>query len=215
MVNGWDDNLEQNIKSIGENCYNNRVLHEYQSMKFNRVYNAIMYTTIVIGPIAGVISGIGKCDLTLNVIVSSFSFLSGVFASIVKFGKFDEKSNQHRTSSSKYGSLETNIRRQLLLSRKDRARCKEYLFWVSNSFDEIHSAAPILSIEIRENYKNRGKANILVNTDVTRPLTTFQTPTDDSKSSKSVYDEKIMYDNNRMVYEMTRFRDLTNHPDEI
>ena len=66
-----------------------------------------------------------------NTITTLISFLSGILITIIKFNKYDEVSYAHKTASSRYISLEENIRRQLMLYREDRINDKFNLDMIS------------------------------------------------------------------------------------
>ncbi len=125
-----------------------------------------MYISIVIGPTTGVISGIlTNFDVNtqkyLSILITILSFISGIIATILKFGRFEEESNSNKLAASKYTSLENNVRRQLALSRKNRIPAKDYIEWINKSFDELFIASPLLSEDIFLKYgKNAEKLGI-------------------------------------------------------
>ena len=92
----WTEAIEDSVKVIGEKSKGYKIMHMENSRKANKLYNWLMYTGICLGPLAGLISGIGT---TLNpeapslfpVISSCVAFLSGVSVAIIKFGKYEEK----------------------------------------------------------------------------------------------------------------------------
>jgi hypothetical protein len=162
----WDDNIEKAAKEIGELSKIYKLMHIHSAQKSYTLYNIFMYLSIVIGPTAGVISGIltnfdGDTQKYLSILITILSFISGIIATILKFGRFEEESNSNKLAASKYTSLENNVRRQLALSRKNRIPATDYIEWINKSFDELFIASPLLSADIFLKYeKNAEKLGI-------------------------------------------------------
>lgn len=159
----WTDRIENTLKEIGESCTGYKWMNIYAAKKTLRKYNILMYSSIVLGPISGVLSAVaGKYEDysdRLNVIITIFGFLSGVVSAMIKFSKLGEKSTSYKSVAAKYASLEGNIRRQLSLCRDDRVNPGEYLEYISTSFDELFTSAPLLSDNIYQEWVNYAKNN--------------------------------------------------------
>ena len=94
---GWNVKIETVAKRIGEQSRLFKIMHLKVAQKYYRQYFALMITGIVLGPIAGVLSGVGAIldpdrDPTIPLLASCFSFISGIVVAIIKFGKYDEAS---------------------------------------------------------------------------------------------------------------------------
>ena len=109
--------------------------------------------------------------------------MSGIVVAITKFGKFEERSSHHKLAASKYTSLESNVRRQLILCRTDRINAGQYLEWIGNSFDELFLASPLVARNIYEKYVELAHKNgisvpdeyeITINIDEKIPSTKIQ-----------------------------------------
>ena len=88
----------------------------------------------------------------LPIISSCIAFLSGIIIAVSKYGKFEERSAIHKSTAFKYASLESNIRLELSLPRKNRGKPVEYSIWVGKKFDELFSTSPLVSSRIYKNY---------------------------------------------------------------
>jgi hypothetical protein len=159
----WTDKIEDTLKEIGESCTGYKWMNLYAAKKTLRKYNILMYSSIVIGPISGILSAVASkyedyAD-RLGVVITIFGFLSGLFSAIIKFSKLGDKSSSYKTVSAKYASLEGNIRRQLLLGREDRVNAGEYLEWISTSFDELFTSAPLVSDNIYSEWVEYARKN--------------------------------------------------------
>ena len=145
----WNDKLESVAKDIGEDATGNKLMHIWEAQNNITKYNRLMMLGICIGPIGGLLSTIGAAlnpdrDPTIPIISAIFGFLSGIFVAIIKFGKYDEKSNGHKQAVARYTSVESNVRRQLSLYRMDRIPASTYMEWLERKFEDIFLAAPLL-----------------------------------------------------------------------
>ena len=156
----WNSKLEQTVKLIEKQCRLYKKMHNEVSMISYERYSNFMLIAILISPLSGVISSIGTLlgDNIQSIYIYSItstilSFISGILITIIKFNKYDEVSYSHKTASSRYISLEENIKRQLTLYREDRIDANEYLSWLSKSFDELFMSSPNFDIKMMEKYK--------------------------------------------------------------
>lgn len=155
----WNDKIEENAKYIGDMSRIYKLMHIKSAQQSNNTYNIYMYLSIVIGPLAGILTGISstfdddeRSKKIFTIIITVMSFISGIIAAIIKFGKFDEESSANKFAASRYTSLESNVRRQLSLYRKDRISSKDYIEWLNKSFDELFISSPLLPEYIYEKY---------------------------------------------------------------
>jgi len=144
-------------------------MHIKEAKSISFIYDLLMYSGIILGPIAGLLSAIGSIlspdtsPSTLPIISGCVAFFSGIVVAITKYGKFEEKNSHHKMAASKYTSLESNIRRQLILYRDNRQNAEKYLEWIGNSFDDLFSASPLISDRIYDEYiKIARKKGLLV-----------------------------------------------------
>ena len=160
----WNKLIEKNIIDISEKSKGYKIMHIQECRKISFIYDNLMYFGIILGPLSGLISGIGailnsSSDCAKNniqilcpVLAVCIGFISGIVVAITKYGKFEEKNSQHKLAASKYISLESNINRQLTLCRIDRINASCYLEWVGNSFDELFLTSPLVAKKIYNDY---------------------------------------------------------------
>lgn len=163
QVRVWSPGIENVIKGIGETCQGYKWMNLFAAKKAKFRYDVLMYVVIVIGPISGILTTIATIYDTKSLLIpiTIFSFISGVFSSIVKFSRFEQRTATHKAIATKYASLENNIRRNLSLLPEDRVSAGEYLEWVSNSSDELFTAAPLIPDEIYDEWVEYAKKNHL------------------------------------------------------
>lgn len=178
----WNKEIELNIKIIGEKAKGYKIMHIQESRRIGKLYSWLMYIGIILGPLSGILSGISTFNLSdsnisadtnlstdtqqirnispillpdpfiLPIISSCIAFLSGIIIAVSKYGKFEERSAIHKSTAFKYASLESNIRLELSLPRKNRGKPVEYSIWVGKKFDEMFSTSPLVSSKIYKNY---------------------------------------------------------------
>lgn len=144
----WNTKIENVVADI----YNKSLLYKSQHMKeaqnsYNK-YSFFMIAVIIITPLAGSISVLkiilDSDSYLFSIFSSILSFSAGIIVSVVKFAKYDEIGNSHKTATARYISLLNNVKRQLSLYRKDRISSNEYLQWLTNAFDELFISSPLL-----------------------------------------------------------------------
>lgn len=161
----WDEDIENNVKELGEKAKGYKIMHIQEARRISRQYKWLMYSGIFLGPIAGLLSGIGAIinpsdgPVEWPIAATCAGFISGIVVAVTKFGKFEEKSSHHKLAASKYTSLESNVRRQLVLCRTERVNAVKYLEWIGNSFDDLFLASPLIARSIYTEYVKVAKEN--------------------------------------------------------
>lgn len=182
-------------------------MHTAEAMRNESLYNGLMYTSILIGPISGILSAISESNNSLQILVTIFSFLSGVISATIKFSEFGEKTTQYKNSAAKYAALESNVRRQLSLSREDRVNAGNYLDWISKSFDDLFTISPLISEKIYTQWSDYAKTNKieiskeLCRIIVSKNIDTVKIP---KKEERPVLPDTEDYSDRKMKYELGR-----------
>jgi hypothetical protein len=160
---GWNDKLEAAARDIGEDAKAYKMQHISVARYTSKVHDVLMMTSIVLGPLAGTVSGIGVAldngSAVLPILATVTAFLSGIFVAIVKYGEYDEMSLANKSVAAKYTSLESNVRRQLALYRSDRLDARNYLEWLTKSYDELFASAPLIPRNVQDAYAEHAKEN--------------------------------------------------------
>jgi hypothetical protein len=228
----WSDGIEKILKELGDSCQGYKWMNIFAAKRSARIYNGLMYTVIVIGPLSGILTTMSDDKPYLNVFVTVLSFLSGALSAISKFSRLERKSALHKSIAAKYASLEGNIRRQLSLSKGERVHAGDYLDWVSTSYDDLFSSTPLIPGDIYKKWVDFATQNNLalpkeiavkmdVDKDKLKMLCTADTikihgatdsPNDQSsvtieipeEDAKEVFSDLGRYDEGKMKYEMSR-----------
>ena len=88
----WDEVIENNAIIIGEKAKGYKIMHMKTSQNVSKIYNILMYSAIVLGPLSGLLSGIGatlnpETEITIPLISSCMGFISGILVASTNFGK--------------------------------------------------------------------------------------------------------------------------------
>lgn len=158
----WNDKLESSAKNIGESAKGYKLMHIAEAQKAHKIYNRLMILGIVLGPVAGLLSSLNasmhpETDSIIAIAGTICGCLSGIVVAIVKFGKYDEESTNNKQAAARYTSIESSVRRQLSLYRKDRTSASSYMEWLESKFEELFLSAPLLPPRAYDEYYNIAK----------------------------------------------------------
>lgn len=214
---GWTQPVEHNIRMIGEKSAAYKIMHTNSASRASRAYTVMMYLGIVIGPMAGLLSGIGatlnpEAPITFPILSASFGFLSGLVVGIVKFAGWEEQCVAHKRAAAQYISLESNVRRQMAIPKESRLSPVQYLEYVGKAFDDLFQASPLIPRSIFQKYVIHAKQNQLTVPDeyaleiqsakkTVSSTETIITVNDGIDRKGSVDDE---YNDKKMQYELAR-----------
>lgn len=164
VTSTWTETVEKVIKNIGESCEGYKWMNIFAAKKASTRYNTMMYCLIFIGPISGILSTLSvvvekDSSKTIQILVTIFSFVSGVVSTVIKYSKYEQKTSSHKAIAAKYASLEGNVRRQLSLCRNERVNAGDYLEWVSTSYDDLFTSTPLMPDDIYLQWAQFAKQN--------------------------------------------------------
>jgi hypothetical protein len=158
----WNSRVETSVKTLGEKANGYKIMHVQSARRSARTYDILMYMGIICGPVAGVLSGVGAAlhpseENLFPIIASIVAMISSIFIASVKFGNFEEQSVAHKQAAASYTSLESNVRRQLALSRTSRIDVETYLEYIGTSYDNLFRASPLIPKNIYTVYSEDAK----------------------------------------------------------
>lgn len=152
-ISNWNENIESVLSELGKTCSSYKWMNIETAKRNEFKYNLLMYSTIIIGPVSGILSVFSQdSSVITNMFITVFSFMNGVVSAIIKFSEFGEKASLYKGIAAKYSSLENNIKRQLSLDKTERVNAGEYLEWISRSYDELFSSTPLIPSDIYERF---------------------------------------------------------------
>lgn len=142
-VKSWSETVEKTIREMCENCEKNRARNSAEAVRLLTYYNALVYTVIALNPIASIIYNTLGEAASAVVLINLSLFLVSVLSGWIKYAKFEERAFVHNSFAARFSSLKSNIERQLSLAQEERILAGEYFEWVSESYDELNSSAPL------------------------------------------------------------------------
>jgi hypothetical protein len=157
ITDEWNHKLEEVIIEISKKCAKNKATFMNYAQKSLYRYNIMMYSLIVLGPISGILSTVNSDHPAIGICASILGFATGTISAVIKFSDYQEKTLTYKTLANKYSSLETNISRQLTLSKKDRVNAGKYLEWVTTSYQELFNIVPVIEHSLENGALNEIK----------------------------------------------------------
>jgi len=156
----WNNKLEKSIQSLGELSLGYKWMHCEIAKDYATIYDRLMYCSIALGPVVGVINTANQTFAETTVIpflITIFSFLTGVLAGIIKFCDYEEKISNHKAAAARYTSLANNARIQLNLERTDREDPKQYMVWYTTNYGNLFESSPMLPDYIMLKWKKHAQ----------------------------------------------------------
>ena len=155
---GWNDKLEETVKTIGENARTYKLMHLGEAQKASIFYNRLTALGIFLGPMSSIISTIEttfeECNNPfIDIISIVLAFLAGVVVGIIKFGKYEERISSNKNSAAKFNSIETDVRRQLGMYRHNRSQADEYIEWLQDKYETLSVSSPLLPLTAYAEYR--------------------------------------------------------------
>lgn len=158
----WNSKLEKSIQSLGELSLGYKWMHCEVAKDYTTVYDRMMYCSIALGPMVGVINAANQTFVELTIIpllITIFSFFTGVLAGIIKFCDYENKISNHKAAAARYTSLANNARIQLNLERQDREDPKQYMVWYTTNYGNLFESSPILPDYVMLEWKHHAQKN--------------------------------------------------------
>lgn len=142
--NGWNENIEQNLKKIGDKAEGWRWMHKMAATKYNKYYHLWGIINIVFTGILGFgqIPNILNCQNDLNALkwlVFTLQFIVGTSLVAEHFLDYGERKKSHKTAESGFAALFYNISVQLNLDRKSRQFGEDYSEFIHKEYTDLSS----------------------------------------------------------------------------
>jgi hypothetical protein len=169
LNNGWNDNNERLIVSIGENAASYKWMHEKCSSK-NSNYSKIL-GIIIIMVNAGLsaqtlFTGNGNNPCNTNnsdkydpeIIVQKVFIWSVTLLSIIQnFLNYEKTSSKHASAAASFSELYHDIQKQMCMYRKDRINAVKYISGMMKKYDSLELAGPDIDKKVLNEFKNKFK----------------------------------------------------------
>lgn len=155
LNNGWNDNNEKFIVSIGENAASFKYMHEKTSVRYllydNIIKIGITITSILLS--ADTFIEIFQTNNVLQIFNKVVVFCLAIVSIIYNFLKYAELSTNHSYSASSFGILYHDIRNIMCLYRKDRPNAIKYIQNSIKQYDHLEVNGPKISNSTLNEFK--------------------------------------------------------------
>ena len=137
-------------------------MHVQSASHYEFWYNFIVVLGIFLGPLASMITTIGTAVNSrpvniFDILSSIISFVSGVAVGILKFGKYDQVSTNHRNAAVQYSALERTIRRYKWVPTETRDPFHEFSKFIGDSLDALLKQSPAVPSQVISRYISMAK----------------------------------------------------------
>lgn len=140
--NGWYPLLEKFVDTMMDECDRYSSLHEDASKLYNKRYQIITISLIMIPFLSGAITIIPLGQTIKNIFQGILALVGVALGSFNKVMKFSERSHIHRIARDKFMKLNGTIAEQLLLPFEKRYNGVLFERWCRGSFHTMKEMAP-------------------------------------------------------------------------
>jgi hypothetical protein len=151
----YNSDIEQILKSNGEECESFAILHRMAYERFNIRSNIINIPVIVLSSAIGFITGVDLQVSNMNIILGLSSVFVGIIKSIDSYFGLGKRAESHRMCSLQFSQINKRIAVELSLPRHQRINAKDMLQIVKLDIKNLHDIAPLIDEEDVEKYKSK------------------------------------------------------------
>lgn len=155
LNNGWNNENEKIVMTIGENSIAYKILHETQSRRYTLYHNIHRIMLILLTSFLSLETINTEDSETLRIVRDLITYLVSILTILGTFFLFEQKSEIHKTTSKKLSQLYNNIREQMATFRRDREHGSIYLKNVAKTYDSLVMEAPNLQESIIKTFKKK------------------------------------------------------------
>lgn len=146
-LNGWNTDLENAIKYIGDCAQGYLWMYQRDKRWYNKLYIwsrwVIVFVIISSAFFSTLGLGLGVNDNAILVVIGTvLSAISAAAYAGMNSMDFTAKIDLLRHHTAKVSALVHNIKRQLSMERKDRENAGSYMFWITRSYNELIELGP-------------------------------------------------------------------------
>jgi hypothetical protein len=172
LNNGWNDNNERLIVSIGENAASYKWMHEKCASK-NSNYSKMLGIIIIIfnAGLSAQTLFIGNSNIQCEpsklyapeIIVQKVFIWTVTLLSIIQnFLNYEKTSSKHTLAAGSFSELYHDIQKQMCMYRKDRVNAVKYISNMMKKYDSLELDGPDIDNKILYEFKNKFKDQIVM-----------------------------------------------------
>jgi hypothetical protein len=158
LNNGWNDNNERLIVSIGETSAGYKWMHSQCTQRYNLLNKIINVSLILLTTALSAQTAIGNNDIcNLNLSQQILTYIITGLTVLTNFLNFEKKSINHLTAENSYSELYHDIQQQMCYFRKDRPPAAKYVSSKFKRFDHLTLINPNIDRDIIDKFNRTTK----------------------------------------------------------
>lgn len=165
LTNGWNDNNEKIIISIGENAASYKWMHERSASMYTLIHKIlgillILFTT-------GLTAETIFPDTTSNAFTYArytFTYIVTIISVIQNFLNLESLAEQHMNAANKFAVMYHEIQQQMCMYRRDRYNATGYISNTLKKYDSLVISGPMINDIIIRKFKRA-----FANSDISLP----------------------------------------------
>ncbi len=164
--NGWNDNNERVIISVGENAASYKWMHDKSAMYYSTIHKILSIILIIFntGLSAETIVPYDTKDLGIDITRRVFTYIVTVISLLLSFLKYEKLAEKHLNQSSLYSQFYHDIQQQMCMYRKNRQNAIKYTSDKLKGYDSLIMNAPQIPLYVVNLFKS-----IFKNTEISIP----------------------------------------------
>lgn len=141
----WTAQKENTVKVWGEKAHGDHLLHDRESIHWNRFSNYMQMLIITMSAVSGIISVSDTHFNGARYLISCLTISMGTLTSVVKYYRPDEKAILHKTMSLDYAKVYRRVLVELGQIRSQRSHADDFTNDVKSTIDTLQMNAPFVS----------------------------------------------------------------------
>ena len=203
----WTDQSENMVKEIGDLSTGYKAMYRRASKIYGRIHFFLLVTVYICSGVSSTVTvyNILTPFEQFNAFSLSLSIIELILLIFMNQGKFDELSKTYMSYAAKYAGISSNVRRQLLLDRKDREPMPNYTAWITNSYDNLFELGPSINDWIIRDYARKAKEKGLPVPEIVKHISPIAIA-DGGDVKIHVRENSLRYTDINMKYELDRLK---------
>lgn len=159
LNNGWNENNEKIIISIGENAASYKWMHEKNALLDKRGNDFISILLILLSTILSADTILsysqGETNETVTILIKVFIYIINILSVLQQFLKLQESSNLHMEYANSFIRLYHDIQQQMSTYRSHRLNASKYVSDCIKKFDSLIIKGPTINYFIVKHFKRK------------------------------------------------------------
>jgi NACalpha-BTF3-like transcription factor len=190
--NGWNDNNERIVISVGENSASYKWMHEKCASNQKILYKFMSISLIVLSTAltAETIFPDHSSDISIDITRRIFLYIVNVLTVLQTFLKCEEMSEKHLAAASNFSNLYHDIQQQMCMFRRDRIDATKYVGDCLKQYDSFVINSPDISPRVLRSFKQTFKNADIAVPEIADRIQKIEIITEDQNNIKILQDQK-------------------------